>query len=105
MMNRIKKGDEVIVIAGKDKGKRGTVSKVLANGKVIVDGINLAKKHVKPNPMTGEQGGIVNKEMPIHVSNVALFNPETGKGDRVGFRMEGDKKVRFFKSTGKAVDA
>ncbi len=104
-MNRIKKGDEVIVIAGKDKGKRGTVSKVLANGKVIVDGINLAKKHVKPNPMTGEQGGIVNKEMPIHASNVALYNPETGKGDRVGFRMEGDKKVRFFKSTGKTVDA
>jgi large subunit ribosomal protein L24 len=104
-MNRLKKGDEVIVIAGKDKGKRGTVSKVLSNGKVIVDGINLVKKHVKANPMTGEQGGIITKEMPIHASNVMLFNPETGKGDRVGFRVEGDKKVRYFKSTGKAVDA
>lgn len=103
-MNRLKKGDEVIVIAGKDKGKRGTVSKVLANGRVLVDGINLVKKHVKPNPMTGEQGGIVTKEMPIHASNVMLFNPETGKGDRVGYHVEGDKKVRYFKSTGKTVD-
>ncbi len=104
-MNRLKKGDEVIVIAGKDKGKRGSVSKVLANGRVLVDGINLVKKHVKPNPMTGEQGGIISKEMPIHASNVMLFNPETGKGDRVGYRLEGDKKVRYFKSTGKTVDA
>ena len=104
-MNRLKKGDEVVVIAGKDKGKRGTVSRVLKNGRVVVDGINLAKKHVKPNPMTGEQGGIVTKEMPIHASNVMLYNPETGKGDRVGYRFEDGRKVRYFKSTGKAVDA
>lgn len=104
-MNRLKKGDEVVVIAGKDKGKRGTVSRVLKNGRVVVDGINLAKKHVKPNPMTGEQGGVVSKEMPIHASNVMLFNPETGKGDRIGYRFEDGKKVRYFKSTGKAVDA
>ena len=105
-MNRLKKGDEVIVIAGKDKGKRGTVSRVLSNGRVLVDGINLVKKHVKPNPHTGESGGIVTKEMPIHASNVMLFNPETGRGDRVGYRIdENGRKVRYFKSTGKAVDA
>jgi large subunit ribosomal protein L24 len=105
MMNRLRKGDEVIVIAGKDKGKRGSVSRVMQNGKLLVDGINLAKKHVKPNPMTGEQGGIVSKEMPIDASNVALYNPETKKADRVGIKVEDDKKVRFFKSNGKAVDA
>lgn len=104
-MNRLIKGDEVIVIAGKDKGKRGSISRVMQNGKLLVDGINLAKKHVKPNPMTGEQGGIVSKEMPIDASNVALYNPETKKADRVGIKVEDDKKVRFFKSNGKAVDA
>ncbi|QBZ82292.1 50S ribosomal protein L24 [Hydrogenovibrio crunogenus] len=104
-MNRLRKGDEVIVIAGKDKGKRGSVSQVMQNGKLIVDGINLAKKHVKPNPMTGEQGGIVSKEMPVDASNVALYNPETKKADRVGVRVEGDVKTRFFKSNGKSVDA
>jgi len=104
-MNRLRKGDEVIVIAGKDKGKRGSVSRVMQNGKLLVDGINLAKKHVKPNPMTGEQGGIVSKEMPIDASNVALYNPETKKADRVGIKVEDAKKVRFFKSNGKAVDA
>lgn len=104
-MNRLRNGDEVIVIAGKDKGKRGSISRVMQNGKLLVDGINLAKKHVKPNPMTGEQGGIVSKEMPIDASNVALYNPETNKADRVGVRVEGDQKVRFFKSNGKAVDA
>jgi len=104
-MNRLKKGDEVIVITGKDKGKKGSISSLLGNGKVIVDGINLAKKHVKPNPMTGEQGGIVSKEMPIDASNVALFNPETGKADKIGYKVEGEQKVRFFKSTGKAVEA
>lgn len=104
-MNRLKKGDEIIVIAGKDKGKKGSVSHVMQNGKLLVDGINLAKKHVKANPMTGDQGGIVTKEMPIDASNVALFNPETKKADRVGIRLEGDKKVRFFKSNGNAVDA
>jgi large subunit ribosomal protein L24 len=103
-MNRLRKGDEVIVIAGKDKGKRGAVSQVLQDDKLLVDGINLAKKHVKPNPMTGEQGGIVSKEMPIHASNVALYNPETKKADRVGFRSEEGNKVRFFKSNGNAVD-
>lgn len=104
-MNRLKKGDEVIVITGKDKGKKGSISSVLNNGKLIVDGINLAKKHVKANPMTGEQGGIVTKEMAIDASNVALFNPETGKADKVGIRLEDGKKVRFFKSNDKAVEA
>lgn len=104
-MNRLRKGDEVIIIAGKDKGKKGTVSKFVGADRVLVDGVNLVKKHAKPNPMTGAQGGIVSKEMPIHVSNVALFNPETQKADRIGFRVEGDEKIRFFKSTNKAVDA
>ncbi|MDG6774858.1 50S ribosomal protein L24 [Thiomicrorhabdus sp. ZW0627] len=104
-MNRLRKGDEVIVITGKDKGKRGSISAVLANGKVVVDGINLVKKHTKPNPMTGAQGGIVSKEMPMDASNVALLNPETNKADKVGFKVEGEAKIRFFKSTGKAVDA
>jgi large subunit ribosomal protein L24 len=103
-MNKIKKGDEVIVTIGKDKGKRGTVSQVLVDeGKLVVSGVNIAKKHQKPNPNAGVAGGIVEKEMPIDVSNVALFNPKTGKGDRVGFRMEGDKKVRFFKSNQEVV--
>lgn len=104
-MNRLKKGDEVVVITGKDKGKKGTISKIVSSEKVLVDGINLVKKHTKANPMTGAQGGIVTKEMPIHVSNVALLNPETNKADRVGFRMENDVKIRYFKSTNKAVDA
>jgi len=104
-MNRLRKGDEIIVITGKDKGKRGSVSSVLDNGKVLVDGINLVKKHTKANPQSGVQGGIVSKEMPIDASNVALVNPETNKADKVGFKVEGDSKVRFFKSTGKAVDA
>lgn len=104
-MNRLRKGDEVIVITGKDKGKRGSVSKVLAGGKVLVDGINLVKKHTKANPMTGSAGGIISKEMPIDASNVALINPETNKAGKVGFKLEGDVKIRFFKSTGKAVNA
>jgi len=104
-MNRLRKGDEVIVITGKDKGKRGSVSSVQANGKVLVDGINLVKKHTRPNPMTGAQGGIVSKEMPIDASNIALVNPETNQADKVGFKVEGDTKIRVFKSTGKAVDA
>lgn len=104
-MNRLRKGDEVVVITGKDKGKRGSISAVLQNGKVMVDGINLVRKHTKPNPMTGVHGGIVSKEMPIDASNVALWNPETNKADKVGFKIEGDAKIRFFKSTGKAVDA
>lgn len=104
-MNRLKKGDEIIVITGKDKGKRGSISAILANGKVLVDGINLVKKHTKANPMTGAQGGIVSKEMPIDASNVALLNPETNKADKVGIKVENGTKVRVFRSTGKAVDA
>jgi len=104
-MNRLKKGDEIIVITGKDKGKRGSISSVLENGKVLVDGINLVKKHTKANPMTGAQGGIVSKEMPMDASNVALLNPETNKADKVGIKVEDGTKVRIFKSTGKAVDA
>lgn len=103
-MKKIKKGDDVIVVIGKDKGKRGTVSQVLVEeGKLIIGGINIAKKHTKPNPNAGVQGGIVEKEMPINVSNVLVFNPKTGKGERVGFKMEGDKKVRVFKSNNEAV--
>jgi large subunit ribosomal protein L24 len=98
-MNKIKKGDDVIVITGKDKGKRGTVSQVLvADGQLLIAGINVSKKHQKGNPQAGVSGGIVEKEMPIQASNVMLFNPKTGKGDRVGVRVEGEKKVRFFKS-------
>ncbi|NCN44331.1 MAG: 50S ribosomal protein L24 [Piscirickettsiaceae bacterium CG_4_9_14_3_um_filter_43_564] len=104
-MNRLRKGDEVIVIAGKDKGKLGSVSQVMQNGKLLVDGVNLVKKHVKPNPMSGDQGGIVSKEMPIDASNVALYNPETKKADRVGIREENGVNVRYFKSNGKAVMA
>ncbi|ROH92002.1 50S ribosomal protein L24 [Stagnimonas aquatica] len=97
-MSKIKKGDDVIVTTGKDKGKRGTVSQVL-EGKLIVSGINVAKKHQKGNPNAGVAGGIVEKELPIDISNVQLFNPKSGKGERVGFRVEGGKKVRFFKSS------
>lgn len=105
-MQKIKKGDEVIVITGKDKGRRGTVTKRVDAEHVLVEGINRAKKHVRPNPMKGEQGGIREKDMPIHISNVALFNPATQKGDRVGFKvMEDGKKVRIFKSNGELVQA
>ncbi|MBY6188715.1 50S ribosomal protein L24 [Marinobacter hydrocarbonoclasticus] len=103
MAAKIRRNDEVVVLAGKDKGKRGKVSQVLTTGKIIVDGINLVKKHQKPNPQLGVQGGIVEKEAPIHASNVALFNPATGKADRVGFRFEDGKKVRFFKSNDEIV--
>lgn len=105
-MQKIKKGDEVIVITGKDKGRRGIVTKRVDAEHVLVEGINRAKKHVRPNPMKGEQGGIREKDMPIHISNVALFNPATQKGDRVGFKvMEDGKKVRVFKSNGELVQA
>jgi large subunit ribosomal protein L24 len=108
-MRKIKKGDDVIVITGKDKGRRGTVSAVQADGKLIVEGINVVKKHQKGNPNAGVSGGIVEKEMPIQGSNVMLFNAATGKGDRVGFKIvgEGDKqkKVRFFKSNQEVLDA
>jgi large subunit ribosomal protein L24 len=103
-MNKIKKGDEIIVRTGKDKGRRGTVLQVFDDGRLLIEGINLAKKHVKPNPNAGEQGGIQDKAMPIDVSNVLVFNPKSKKGERVGFRVEEDgSKVRVFNS-GDVVD-
>ncbi|MDH3576796.1 MAG: 50S ribosomal protein L24 [Gammaproteobacteria bacterium] len=103
-MNKIKKGDEVIVTTGKDKGRRGTVLEVLADDRVLVEGVNLAKKHIKPNPNIGEAGGIRDTTMPMDVSNVLVFNPKSKKGERIGFRVEKDgSKVRVFKS-GDAVD-
>jgi large subunit ribosomal protein L24 len=105
-MNKIRKGDDVVVIAGKDKGKRGTVLRRLDDEKLVVEGINRVKKHTKPNPMKGQAGGIIEKEMPIHVSNIALFNPVSNKADRVGFKtLDDGRKVRVFKSSGEVVDA
>jgi large subunit ribosomal protein L24 len=105
-MRKIKREDEVVILAGKDKGKRGKVTKVLADDRVIVSGINMTKKHQKPNPQAGVQGGIIELEASIHLSNVALVNPATGKADRVGIKILGDgQKVRIFKSTGESVDA
>lgn len=104
-MSKIKRDDEVIVIAGKDKGKRGKVLKILENDRLLVSGVQIIKKHQKPNPQLGVAGGIVEKESSIHVSNVALFNSATNKADRVGFKQEGHSKVRVFKSSGEAVDA
>ena len=105
-MNKIRKGDEVILNTGKDKGKRGTVLRVLSDGQLLVEGVNNVKKHAKPNPMKGINGGIIDKEMPIDISNVALFNPATQKGERVGFKtLEDGRKVRVFKSSGEVVDA
>ena len=105
-MNKIRKGDNVIVISGKDKGNRGVVLLRLDDDHVLVEGINRVKRHVRPNPMKGQQGGIVEKEMPIQISNVALFNPATQKADRVGVKTLGDgRKVRVFKSNGEVVDA
>jgi large subunit ribosomal protein L24 len=104
-MQRIRKGDEVVVIAGKDKGKRGSVLSVMADGRLVVSDVNMVKRHTKPNPNRGVPGGIIEKEMPVHPSNVMLFNPQTSKGDRVGFRMlEDGRKVRYFKSTDEVVD-
>jgi large subunit ribosomal protein L24 len=105
-MEKIRKGDDVIVTTGKDKGKRGTVLRRLDDKLLVIEGINRVKKHQKPNPMKGQTGGIVDKDMPIDISNVALFNPQTQKGDRVGFKtLEDGRKVRIFKSNGEAVDA
>jgi large subunit ribosomal protein L24 len=105
-MEKIRKGDDVVVIAGKDKGKRGTVLKRVDAQHVVVEGVNVAKKHTKPNPAKGATGGIVDKTMPLHVSNVALFNPVTQKGDRVGIRtLEDGTRVRFYKSNGELVNA
>ena len=104
MASKIRLNDEVIVIAGKDKKKTGKVVKVLtAEHKVVVEGVNLVKRHIKPNPAYGIEGGIVTKEAPIDVSNVAIYNPSTQKADRVGFRFEDNKKVRFFKSNNELV--
>jgi large subunit ribosomal protein L24 len=104
-MAKIRKGDEVVVRAGKDKGKRGTVLSVSSDDHVMVEGINLAKRHTKPNPQRGTSGGIVEKEMPIHISNVSIYNALVGKGERVGFkRLEDGRKVRIYKSTGEVVD-
>jgi large subunit ribosomal protein L24 len=102
-MNKIRKGDEVIVIAGRDKGKRGKVILRKDDDHVVVEGINLVKKHTKPNPMKGTTGGIVDKAMPIHQSNVAIFNPATGKADRVGIKIDGDSRKRVFKSSGEEI--
>ena len=105
-MNKIRKNDRVVVITGKDKGHQSTVLQVLANGKAIVQGVNVAKKHQKPNPNAGIQGGIIEKEMPIQLSNLMVLNPKTSKGERVGFKVLDDgKKVRVFKSSGERVDA
>lgn len=105
-MDKIRKGDEVVVIAGKDKGKRGTVLTRVDAEHVVVEGVNRAKKHVKPNPVKGVVGGVVDKDMPLHVSNVSLYNPATQKADRVGFRqLEDGTRVRFFKSSGEVVGA
>ncbi|RJG02379.1 50S ribosomal protein L24 [Noviherbaspirillum sedimenti] len=102
-MSKIRKNDEVIVLTGKDKGKRGVVQQRVDANYVVVEGVNVAKKAAKPNPMTGATGGIVDKLMPIHVSNVALFNAATGKADRVGYKTVDDKKVRVYKSSGEVV--
>ncbi|MES1954334.1 50S ribosomal protein L24 [Salinisphaera hydrothermalis] len=107
--SKIRNGDEVMVVSGKDRGRRGTVTRVLANDKVVVEGINMVKRHVRPDPNAGIQGGIEEREMPLHVSNVMLYNPQTEKGERVGFKWLGEgedrRKVRVFKSSGEVVDA
>ena len=104
-MNKLKKGDSVIVIAGKDKGKKGEILKVIEPNKLLISNINLAKKHVKPNPNKAESGGIIEKEMPIHISNVMMLNPISKKGDRIGFKsLEDGKKVRVYKSNKEVVD-
>ena len=104
-MSKIRKGDEVIVIAGRDKGKRGTVSKIVSDEELLVEGVNVVKRHTRPNPSKGTTGGIMEKEMPIHRSNIALYNPQLSKADRVGVkRLEDGKKVRYFKSNDEVVD-
>tara|TARA_B110000003_G_C16435857_1_gene452014 strand:- start:199 stop:516 length:318 start_codon:yes stop_codon:yes gene_type:complete len=104
-MNKLKKGDSVIIISGKDKGKKGEILKMVNSEKILVSNINLAKKHVKPNPNKGENGGIIEREMPLHISNVMLLNPLTKKGDKVGFKkLDDGKKVRIFKSNKEVID-
>lgn len=105
-MRKIRKGDEVILITGKDRGRRGSVVKCVGDDHVVVENVNMVKKHQKPNPMLGTPGGIIEREAALHVSNVAIYNPATGKADRVGFRvLEDGRKVRFFKSNGEVLDA
>ena len=105
-MNKIRKGDQVVVLTGRDKGKRGTVVSRVDEQRVMVDGVNVVKKHVKPNPMKGTTGGVVDKTMSIHQSNIAIFNAVSGKADRVGIKLLGDgKKVRIFKSSGEQIKA
>ena len=105
-MNKIRKGDEIVVLTGRDKGKRGTVTLRKDDSYILVDGINLVKKHAKPNPLKGTTGGIIEKAMPIHQSNVAIFNAATGKADRVGIKLQADgKRVRVFKSSGEEIKA
>lgn len=104
-MSKIRKGDDVVVLSGRDKGKRGTVLQIIENNRILVDNVNVIKKHVKPNPNRGETGGIIEKEAPIQISNVALFNPNTNKADRVGYKLlEDGSKVRVFKSDGEVAD-
>ena len=109
-MQKIRKGDTVVVTTGKEKGKRGTVLRIFESGKVLIEGVNRVKKHQRPNPIKGQTGGIVDKEAPMAISNVMLVNPATGKGDRVGFKFleaqgsAAPRKVRFFKSNGEVVD-
>jgi large subunit ribosomal protein L24 len=104
-MRRIRTGDEVVVITGKDKGKRGSVTRVMPDGRVVISDVNMVKRHTRPNPGRGVPGGIIEKEMPLDASNVMLYNPQTSKGDRVGFKsLEDGRKVRYFKSTNEVVD-
>lgn len=107
MANKFRQGDEVVILTGKDKGKRGTITKVFTEtGRVVVENVNVVKKHQKPNPQMNIPGGIIDKEMPVDVSNIAIFNPTTGKADRVGFKILDDgRKVRFFKSNSEVLDA
>ena len=104
-MNKIRKGDKVILNTGKDKGKQGIVLNILKNNRVVVEGLNMVKKHTKPNPAKGDQGGLVSKEMPINISNIAIFNTKSNKTDRVNFKeLKDGKKIRIYKSTQEAID-
>ena len=104
-MNRIRKGDMVVIMAGKDRGRQGTVLRMLEDDRVVVEGLNLVKKHTKPNPQTGVQGGIIEREAPLHLSNVQVYNPATKQADRIGFRnLEDGRKVRYFKSNKEVID-
>ena len=104
-MMKIRKGDQVVVLGGRDQGKRGNVLKILSDGRVLVENVNVVKRHTRPNPNKGVTGGIIDKEAPIQISNLGLYNPATGKGERIGFKiLEDGKKVRFFKSSGEVAD-